>query len=427
MKLIAVRRVSHSDRETRRIGLTTGRTAIPDRLAQGIAAIAVTVVGTRVFVAGGATAGIVIALALIPVWLPSLRRYFGAISLTVTALCAVVAGAWLTEFRSGSHPTSVSGLIDASLMMVGLAAAVGVILWARGILPVWLIGTLFGFGMLVTTLITGAWDASNPWKFGIGFPVMVIILSLIARAKVRAIDMAALLILAVASVATDSRYRFASLMIAAVLILWQMLPQTPSKRTSAFTTVAVFSVIAVITYNLVTAVLVEGYLGEQAQARSIDQINRSGSLIVGGRPELSASVALFIHDPLGFGSGVSPTRADIMVAKTGMWSVGYDPNNGYVESFMFGGGFELHSVAGDLWAAFGLPGLCFAALSVFLVVRGLGRTLADRSCSGLIVFLSISTLWNMLFSPIYGSLPTLVLTLGLILLPQRQPSPVGPV
>ena len=390
----------------------------PNRLAQSMAVIAVALVGTRIFVASGATVGIAVSLILLPLWLPAVRRYVGAAPLMVIGLCAVVSGAWLTDLSRATHPTSLGMSIDASIMMLDLIGAVGVLLWARDFLPVWLIGSLFGTGMLATTILTDAWDAGNPWKFGVGFPLMIIILSLVSRPGLRAADVSALLVLAVISVATDSRYRFASLMIAAVLILWQMLPRPKTRRISALTTIAVFGAITFITYNLVTAVLIEGYLGEQAQARSIDQIDRSGSLIVGGRPELAASVALFLHRPIGFGSGVLPTQSDILVAKTGMATIGYDPNNGYVEKFMFGGGYELHSVAGDLWALFGLPGLAFAILCVVLVIRTLGHTLADRSSTGLLVFLCISTLWNVLFSPIYGSLPTLVLTLGLVLLPR---------
>ena len=178
-----------------------------------------------------------------------------------------------------------------------------------------------------------------------------------------------------------------SLMIAAILILWQMLPKPRTRRTSALTTVAVFGLITVLIYNLATTLLLEGYLGQQAQERSIDQIDSSGSLIVGGRPELAASIALFLNQPMGFGSGTIPTQSDILVAKTGMAAVGYQPNNGYVETFMFGGGFELHSVAGDLWALFGLPGLAFVILCLVFTVAAAWFTPTEG------VFLCPMELW----------------------------------
>ena len=398
--------------------MTTSVLRAPNRLAQTIAVFAVALVGTRIFVGSGVSVGHLVAFALFPLWLPVLRRYTGAIPLVALGLFAAVSGWWLTEVASATQPVSLGATIDASLVMVGLLGGVGVILWARELLPLWLVGSLFGAGMLITVVLSGTWDAGNPWKFGLGYPAMVIVLALVSRPGMRTAEIYVLLLFAAFSIATDSRYRFASLMIAAVLILWQLLPKPRTRRTSALSTVVAFGAIALVTYNLATSLLVEGYLGESAQERSIDQISRSGSLIVGGRPELAASVALFLEQPFGFGSGVFPTQHDISVAKTGMAATGYEPNNGYVEVFMFGNGFELHSVAGDLWAMFGLPGLAFVILCVVLTLRALGRTLADRAATGIVVFLCISTLWNVLFSPIYGSLPTLVLTLGLCLLPR---------
>src|SRR3712207_9122030 len=43
--------------------------------------------------------------------------------------------------------------------------------------------------------------------------------------------------------------------------------------------------------------------------------------------------------------------------KAGMAQIGYQPNNGYVETYMFGGQFKLHSVIGDAWAYFGVAGI----------------------------------------------------------------------
>lgn len=189
--------------------------------------------------------------------------------------------------------------------------------------------------------------------------------------------------------------------------------------------VAMVAVIAAITYNLATALIVDGYLGEQAQSRTIAQLEASGSLLLGGRPEAAASIALFQSNPWGFGAGVQPNLADILVAKTGMASIGYQPNNGYVETYLFGGGFELHSVAGDLWSQYGIPGLAFVAWIVVLVLHTLGQGLSTRTATSISMFLGISTLWNVLFSPIYGSLPTLVLTVGLGLLPVAAAKPLG--
>ena len=39
-----------------------------------------------------------------------------------------------------------------------------------------------------------------------------------------------------------------------------------------------------------------------------------------------------------------------------MSALNYDPNNGYVEQYLFGQGYEVHSVLGDLWIHFGVAG-----------------------------------------------------------------------
>ncbi|KQQ93917.1 hypothetical protein ASF62_06980 [Leifsonia sp. Leaf325] len=397
-------------------------TGLTIRLVAGFAVLAV---GSRIFVGGSLTVGHVVALLLLPLWVTELRRYWGATVFTILGLLAAVSGIWLREVSAGDHASSVSGMIAGVMMLTGIVTAVGVVLWARTIIPDWMVGALFGLAMLASATLGAESGNENPWKFGVGFPVMIIVLSLVSRPGLRTVEAVALLVFAVVALSTDSRYRFATLMITAVLVLWQMLPQFRTRRASSLAMVAMVAVIAAITYNLATALIVDGYLGEQAQSRTIAQLEASGSLLLGGRPEAAASFALFQAHPWGFGAGVQPNLDDILVAKTGMASIGYQPNNGYVETYLFGGGFELHSVAGDLWSQFGLPGLAFVAWIVVLVLHMLGHGLSTRTATSITMFLGISTLWNVLFSPIYGSLPTLVLTVGLGLVPVTALKPIG--
>ena len=65
------------------------------------------------------------------------------------------------------------------------------------------------------------------------------------------------------------------------------------------------------------------------------------------------------------------------MAKRGMAALGYDPENGYVENFMFGGRIELHSGVMDMWAAASIPGglllLLIAGMALTAMMRDLGR------------------------------------------------------
>jgi len=122
-----------------------------------------------------------------------------------------------------------------------------------------------------------------------------------------------------------------------------------------------------------------------------------------------------VHRWWGFGSGVLPTTGDLAVAKSGLRSIGYDPDNGYVENYMFGGGFELHSAIGDLWAAFGAAGILLAVTLIVLILKNLGSAISRHTASALIIFLALKALWNFAFSPLYSTLPLLMLLLALML------------
>jgi hypothetical protein len=110
------------------------------------------------------------------------------------------------------------------------------------------------------------------------------------------------------------------------------------------------------------------------------------------------------------------------VAKAGMSAINYDPNNGYVENYMFGNGYSLHSVVGELWALFGVVGVAFALLVLGLVLRRLGHAVTSSTASAIVLYLSLKTLWNFLFAPWYSALAILMLTLALVVV-WRRPAP----
>lgn len=98
--------------------------------------------------------------------------------------------------------------------------------------------------------------------------------------------------------------------------------------------------------------------------------------------------------------GVVPNVADVNIAKSGMMAINYDPNNGYVERYMFGG-IEVHSVIGDLWLRCGLAGLVFALVMLGVIVFGAATRLANDNGRALTTFLAIQVTWDAMFSPFY--------------------------
>jgi hypothetical protein len=192
------------------------------------------------------------------------------------------------------------------------------------------------------------------------------------------------------------------------------------RRISPRATFLLFVVLAIIVYNVGSALLVAGVLGPESQARSLEQLQRAGSVLLGGRPEFAASVALITTKIWGFGAGTLANANDILIAKVGMHQIEYNPDNGYVEQFMFGDKIELHSVTGDLWAITGVLGLVLAAYIAVILIRYLSVSIAEAHATGLVLFLAVITLWNLGFNTIYTSSLPLILGLGLAFLPKNR-------
>ena len=383
------------------------------RFAQAAALLTVLLISSRQFLGEGVTLGHIATLLVAPLWIPALRRWTGGLWLAGIGIAATIASVWLTVLASADHTTTLNNTVSNTLLITGHIAAIPVLFWARELLPLWLIGLTYGVGMLISAYTRHDDFAVNAWKFALAVPVAIITLSLARRTGQRWLEVVVLLLLAAASARLDSRSDFGEFVIAALLAVWQILPRPKGRRGGALRIVMLFAVIAVAVYNVGTQLLVDGALGTETQQRSIAQIDRAGSIIVGGRPEMGATAARFLNRPAGFGGGTIATTNDINVAKTGMEAVHYDPNNGYVENFLFGSKFELHSMTGDLWAYAGFAGIALAVLGIVLLLVVVGRGVAARRIDGVVLFAVVYSFWNFFFNPLYTSVPVLVLALGL--------------
>ncbi|WP_449372199.1 hypothetical protein [Arthrobacter psychrolactophilus] len=369
------------------------------------------------------TFGYVAAVLLAPLWLPKLRKYRGALPVVIVGAISVGSGFWLLEYNSSTHVVEANSLVNNVVLLLGLLLSFGVVVWARELMPDWVIGLAYGLGLLMGVSRTGM-ALVNPWKFGFSIPVIIVVLSVASCAvkktgqRRRVPEILSVLALAIYSGLNDSRSLFAMLGLALVLTVWQLIPRGRTRRRSMIKTVFAFAVLVIVAYEGGTSLLVDGYLGEAAQQRTVAQIDVSGSVLLGGRPEMAASLALFQSNPLGFGLGSVPSLEDVAVAKTGMAGINYQPNNGYVERYMLGDHFELHSSTADFWVLFGLPGLLLAIMIIAIMLRWIVVAVVHRQASSLVLFLSILTLWNLLFSPLYTSITSMALALGLTVIPK---------
>ena len=400
-------------------------TAADRRLETAIALFAVGLIGLRLNLKSGITSGLVASLALVPVWVPVLKRFAGARLVVGLALTAAVSGLLLVTLAAPPPAINPNVRTNTVALLGGVICGVGVILWARTLVGQRAIGLAFGIGMLAGGALGGG-GGGNPWKFIWAVPTAIVLLSLAQRGAPgsdgngaglphKAREVMVLAVLALASAVFTSRSYLATFVLAALLVLVPLRPGALPRRASWVWVTAMFAAVSAAVYYLATTLLVDGYLGKEAQLRSIQQISESGSLLLGGRPELAATIALMRDHPTGYGAGYVPTPDMVLTAKTGLKGINYNPDNGYVDHYMFGGHVELHSTFGDLWAVYGLAGLGLAVLLGAVTLRGLSEGIARRTASATLVFLCCWNLWNLVFSPLYSAAPTLTLGIGLLL------------
>ncbi|GAB3160529.1 hypothetical protein GCM10027059_08710 [Myceligenerans halotolerans] len=380
-------------------------------------------VGSRLVVAAGVPVGTLLAVALAPVWLSAAAKYrWAGAFLALGALCAIT-GPVLTALAEPGHAIDPLLQRENYVRLAELVLGAGALLWARLHLGVRWLAVAYGTGMLIDVVQRGELS----FKFGAGLAVTVIVLGWLTpglrpgrgvwRRVPRAAQAVACVCLGVLFAVDDGRSAFAMLLLTAAVVLWQVRIDDRSLRRSAWITVGAVVSAGLAAYGGAQALILDGAFGTAMAQRTAEQLELSGNLLAAGRPEMGATAALIAHRPIGFGPGVPVNSEDLAIAKHGMSQLGYDPENNYVYEYMFGRGIELHSLFGDFWAVYGPAGVVFWLFLLLLVVIALVRRTVRGMADALLVYVAILTVWNLFFSPIYASVPMLVLAV-VVLLPR---------
>ena len=390
------------------------------------AQVALFVTGTGMYATHYVSFADVVAVALAPVWLTLLPRYRGAVTLFAAAPVLLGSGLILATLHRDDHTVERElAQIQISILLTGLAV-LAVVLWARSLLPWWRVALAFGLGQLTDAVGTGTAFGADGFKFHLAVPLTVVVLALTHRFGGFVGSAVAALVLGVLGIVNDARSYMAFCVIAAALALWQAARLSSRRRMRRLSPLLVLGGLGGGIYLLLSNLLVGGYLGAALQAKSVAQVDAAGSLLAGGRPEWAATFQLMGIEPGGFGLGVRPSWFDIIVAKRGLRDVGLPiENNGYIDNYMFGQGYDMHSIVAELWAAYGWVGLAFAALVVVLLLGNLARMLADRTAGTLLVFVATSALWNLGFGPLYTNWSDVCLALALLLAVRATRVPRG--
>ena len=367
-----------------------------------IAVVLLICVGVRRELAAALSVGDCVALVSIPItWtaVRNARRFSLMLMLSILAAGTAYIMSLLAE---SSFAVEAWARRVTTLSLLAVPCAVAVFVWGARRLGVRRAALAVGFGMFLDSLSLFQTNP-NPWKFGVGAAVSIMVLSFVANRR-RLVQIVALLGLSGVFLVSDSRSALAFLAIILGTVVWQALAswarwRVPTPRRLAISQIAVLGVVGAVAMAGVVAASESGTLGEDAQNRTIAQSSSSAGLLLSARPELGASWALFRNRPWGYGAGVKPRFDDLWVAKQGMAALGYDPDNGYVENFMFGGRIELHSGLMDMWAAASIPGALLLLLIAGMALAAMMRDLGRLKATPWLFFAALTVVQNVFVGP----------------------------
>lgn len=369
----------------------------------------------------GATTGLVAVVALLPLWIGVLRQSRTFAWLAALAGVGVLSGLLLSRAALSDHDFARYEAAATGFLVITMIGAVGVLLWARTMLPLPVAVLALAAGYLVDAILRSP-GSVNAFKYELTIPITAVVLALLAirrRPVALVATVAVLATLALANLTFDARSAAGFCVLAAVLVGWQARPAPAQRGAWWGRTALALGLGAVGAYAAFSELLLSGLAGTELQQRTATQIEQSGSLLLGGRPEWTATWALMRAQPFGFGLGTVPSVSDVTVAKEGM-SIAHIPTaEGYIENYMFAGRFELHSIVADLWSNLGLVGLLLGLVIAGLLVQRLSVLLQRRQASALACFVTLNALWALAFAPLPTEVLVVALALGVLL-----PTPV---
>lgn len=384
------------------------------------------VAGTDRYATHYVSYAVVLAVLVAPLWIAVVRRFSGALLFFALVPVTVLSGyvtATLNRFDHGFLATL--GDVQLAALLTGVAV-VAIMMWCRTLLPWWQVALAYGLGELFRALSSGGAFGPDGWKYHLGVPVAIVVLAIAQRTGRLLVSAAAALALGVLGVVNDARSYMAFCVLAATVVVWQAARASSRRRMRQLSPVLVLGGLGAGLYFLFSNLLIGGYLGAELQAKSVAQVDAAGSLIAGGRPEWAATFQLMASHPGGFGLSIRPNWLDILRAKKGLEGVGLPiDNNGYIDNYMFGTGFNLHSVAAELWANYGVAGAVLALVVLGTLSWNLSRAIARREAGALLVFLCIAALWDLGFGPLYTNWADICVALGLSFAISTPPAPAS--
>jgi len=272
---------------------------------------------------------------------------------------------------------------------------------------------IFAAGLVAGTVLMffaapNVYAAEEPWKFGLG-PAVTVGIVLLAMAGKRLVwPPAALAGAAVLNIVMGFRSAGGICFLTAVFLWVQRYRSRqvrsgrgarPSQAIALFVVVCAAGWLMIRTYERAAE---SGVLGEAAEKKYEAQGSGRYGLLLGGRSETLISLEAISDSPvIGHGSWAKdPRYAAAYWQRAGL--LGYHQGPGEETDLI-----PTHSHLFGAWVESGLPGAVFWIWCFLLALRALLRLFAENDrLSPLIVFIAVSFMWDILFSP-YGGLARL--------------------
>lgn len=366
------------------------------------------------------------AFTLAPVWFPVLGRFRWARAVIVLGTLGTAAGLLLAWVSSDTHEVARSLLIAQTSELLGAISVVGLLLWVREAVGVHRTVLCFGLGALVVGMMQAP-GSENPFKYELSWPLTIVVLSLMSvRGYPPLVAVACTLLLGATAAVMDSRSFFGFCLMSAVLVLRQSLfGRRRSRSSSRVGQAALLLGGAVGLYLVMQSLLLRGAIGEDMRIRTERQMEYTGSLLLGGRPEWAVTLRLAQQAPWGLGVGVVPNSQEVALGSETLASLRIAGGRAYAVRYMFGGQFRLHSIIADFWARFSIPGLALSLLFLWVIVAGLTALIAQRQITALTALLGLTCAWALAFGPIHSNLIEVCLAVAVLSEPRILQRRIG--
>lgn len=241
---------------------------------------------------------------------------------------------------------------------------------------------------------------SEPWKFGVGQFVTLLVLVLLWDRR-RLLVTVAMVPLVAISVLTTAR-SLALVQLGALVVsfvLWRR-ERTPTRRfIGEFAVLAVALAAAALA---ITPAAETGLLGSAIQARFQQNTAGGESVVLGARTEWVAAGELAQTHPLGYGPGAQPSGSDKQAVFDRVAQL-YDSGPDYYSKEVFQDRVDLHSGVLNAWFHLGPGGVLWAACIALVLVLGLiaiPLRLGGQIVSAYILLLAG---WHFVYSPLLDS------------------------